>query len=78
MPHETRHIEYRAGHHYVLGRRPLVARREVEFHDQRGSPERTHPVHGAHTSSDRWTYKRPGQGLVDLYFTDGVLTQIGP
>ena len=41
-----------------------------------GGPDRTHPARGPHSSTDRWTYRREGEGLVDLYFRNGVLTQI--
>ncbi|MCX6357796.1 MAG: hypothetical protein NT045_08005 [Candidatus Aureabacteria bacterium] len=41
-----------------------------------GWPEFTHPVQGVDTSTDRWTYRRGGEGFVDIYFQNGVVTHI--
>lgn len=60
----------------IRERRVLVGMTEREVGAAWGSPDRTHPVRGPHSSTDRWTYSREGEGLVDLYFKNGVLTQI--
>ena len=60
----------------IRERRVLVGMTEREARAAWGSPDLTHPVRGPHTSTDRWTYRREGEGLVDLYFENGVLTQI--
>jgi hypothetical protein len=60
----------------IRERRVLVGMTEREVQAAWGSPDLTHPVRGPHTSTDRWTYRREGEGLVDLYFKNGVLTQI--
>ncbi len=49
---------------------------EKEVQSAWGWPERTHPVHGIDTHTDRWTYRREGEGLVDLFFKNGILEQI--
>jgi len=53
---------------------PGMTAREV--HSAWGWPERTHPVHGIDGSTDRWTYRREAEGLVDLYFKNGILTHL--
>lgn len=41
-----------------------------------GWPELVHPVQGIDETTDRWTFRRKGQGLVDLYFRNGALERI--
>ena len=60
----------------VRGKRVLVGMTEKEVCSAWGWPERTHPVHGVDVSSDRWTYRREGEGLVDIYFKNGVVTNV--
>jgi hypothetical protein len=55
----------------------LVGMSEREVRSAWGWPDQTHPVAGTDHKSDRWTFRRPGEGLVDLYFQDGVLTHVG-
>ncbi|MDD5557532.1 MAG: hypothetical protein PHN82_09840 [bacterium] len=58
-----------------------IARRQVipgmtqrEVRAAWGWPEQTHPVGGVDGTTDRWTYRRPGEGRVDLYFRNDILT----
>ncbi|MEI6633909.1 MAG: hypothetical protein WCP22_08835 [Chlamydiota bacterium] len=60
----------------VREKRVLVGMTEKEVSSAWGSPDRTHPVHGVDVSSDRWTFRREGEGLVDIYFKNGVVTNI--
>jgi hypothetical protein len=41
-----------------------------------GWPERTHPVSGIDISTDRWTYRKGGSGLVDVYFENGEVVKV--
>jgi hypothetical protein len=61
----------------IAEKRVIPGMTEREVHSAWGWPEMTHPVHGVDGSTDRWTYRREGQGLVDLYFKDGILTHLG-
>lgn len=60
----------------IREKRLLAGMTEQEVRSAWGWPEFTHPVHGVDTFTDRWTYRRKGEGLVDLYFENGVLTRI--
>lgn len=60
----------------IRDKRVIAGMTEKEVNSTWGTPERTHPVHGIGVSTDRWTYRREGEGLVDLYFRNGVLTQV--
>lgn len=76
-PDRTRDLRWRKEvKDAIREKRVLIGMTEREVNSAWGSPERTHPVHGSTSSSDRWTYRRRGEGLVDLYFRDGILTQI--
>ncbi len=61
----------------IREKRVIVGMTENEVRSAWGWPELMHPVHGIDESSDRWTFRRKGQGLVDLYFKNGILVQIG-
>ena len=71
LPDELSDLEIPA-----TGRGVLVGMTEKEVSSAWGSPDRTHPVHGVDVSSDRWTFRREGEGLVDIYFKNGVVTNI--
>jgi hypothetical protein len=60
----------------VREKRVLVGMTERDVSSAWGWPERTHPVRGVDVYSDRWTYRREGEGLVDIYFRNGVVTNV--
>lgn len=61
----------------IVEKRVIPGMTQKEVRSAWGWPELTHPVHGVDIHTDRWTYRREGEGLVDLYFTNGVLTHVG-
>lgn len=77
-PDRRRELQWREEvRNAIREKRVVVGMTEREVNRAWGSPERTHPVHGIGVSSDRWTYRRGPEGLVDLYFKNGVLTHVG-
>jgi hypothetical protein len=60
----------------IRERRLIVGMTQKEVRSSWGWPELTHPVQGIDESTDRWTYRRKGQGMVDLYFKNGILVRI--
>ena len=57
-------------------KRVMKGMTEKEVCSAWGWPDRTNPVHGIDKDTDRWTYRRDGEGLVDLFFENGILVQI--
>jgi len=60
----------------IREKRVIVGMTPSEVRSAWGWPELTHPVHGIDESTDRWTFRREGLGLVDLYFRNGALVRI--
>lgn len=60
----------------IREKRVIRGMTEREVRSAWGWPERTHPVHGIDVDTDRWTYRRKGKGLADLYFENGKLIDI--
>jgi len=61
----------------IREKRVIVGMTPNEVRSAWGWPELTHPVQGIDESTDRWTFRRKGHGLVDLYFKNGTLVHIG-
>lgn len=60
----------------IREKRVIVGMTPNEVRSAWGWPELTHPVQGIDESTDRWTYRRKGHGLADLYFRNGILERI--
>jgi hypothetical protein len=60
----------------IREQRVIVGMTQKEVRSSWGWPELTHPVQGIDESTDRWTFRRKGQGTVDLYFRNGILVRI--
>lgn len=60
----------------IREKRVIVGMTQKEVRSAWGWPELTHPVQGIDESTDRWTFRRKGQGMVDLYFQNGILVRI--
>lgn len=61
----------------IYEERVILGMTQKEVKSTWGWPEHTNPVHGIDTYTDRWTYRREGEGLVDLYFMNEILINIG-
>jgi len=60
----------------IREQRVIAGMTQKEVRSSWGWPELTHPVQGIDESTDRWTFRRKGQGMVDLYFRNGILVRI--
>lgn len=60
----------------IYEKRVLIGMTKREVRRAWGWPERTHPVGGINITTDRWTYRRKDEGLVDCYFENGKLVRI--
>ncbi|MEJ2745926.1 MAG: hypothetical protein P8123_09635 [bacterium] len=74
--HQPRLVKQREIRKAIREKRVIVGMTPRDVRSAWGWPELTHPVQGINESTDRWTFRRDGMGLVDLYFRNGTLVRI--
>lgn len=74
--HQPRLVKLQEIKRAIREKRVIVGMTPSEVRSAWGWPEFIHPVQGIDETTDRWTYRRKGQGLVDLYFRNGILERI--